>query len=179
MDAFMKKLNWGCGSIQPKDWINVDHDWHFYNGTDKNFYNNTMAFTDNEFDIIVAHASLQQVEWHSLVDQLKELKRILKPGGVLRISLPDIISGFEAYRVGNITWFPNNEEKLSDRFSAWLTWYSTSKTLLTRYALENKIMESGFSDKKACLPTQTHSNYPEVTELDTRHDEFFFVEAYK
>lgn len=182
----MKKLNWGCGSIQPEGWENVDHDSIFQAKKTTRFYK------DDTFDIIVAHASIQQVKWHDLVEQLMELRRILKPGGVLRISLPDFIVGFQAYRDGDPMGFlPNSEPDLDDRFSAWLTWYSTTRTLLTQKALLNKLMEAGFKEAGQAFFKQNWyglentieaaSRYKcdEALELDTRPKEFFFMEARK
>lgn len=177
----MKKLNWGCGSIQPEGWVNVDHSSEFYNLPEpiNQCYVDTKGFPDNEFDIIVAHASVQQVEWNKLVDQLREFRRLLKPGGVIRISLPDIEVGFAEYQRGNINWFPNSEQSLDDRFSAWLTWYSTTTTLLTRKALLNKLAEAGFIRFDTVGYKRIAFGPPEITELDTRANEFFFVEAVK
>lgn len=175
----MKKLNFGCGSIQPKDWTNVDHDLEFVKDPKREvpLWTTTKTFHDDEFDIIVAHAVVQQFEWHEMVDELKELRRILKPGGLLRISLPDILEGFEAYKRDDIAWFPNGEEKIDDRFAAWLTWYSTSKTLLTEHALINKLFEAGFLH---IIPSSFgESTVPEAAELDTRENEFFFLEVTK
>lgn len=175
----MKKLNWGCGSIQPKDWDNVDKDYNFYNGTDQNFYSGTQDMADNTYDIIVAHCSVQMIEWHELITTLHQLLRVLKPGGTLRISLPDIKQGFREYAKGNKMWFPNSEENIDDRFSAWLTWYSTSKTLLTSEALIQKLKAAGFYGAYYCGFKQTACDNKEIVELDTRENECYFVEATK
>lgn len=171
----MRKLNFGCGSIQPKDWVNVDKDEEF------STWKHTKGFDQNIFDIIVAHAVVQQFEWHEMVDQLKELHRILKPGGVIRISLPNILRGFDFYNQQDRRFFPNGEEDLDDKFSAWLTWYSTSKTLLTPKALAHKLMEAGFHDWRIVDFQQSGflDALSEILELDTRQGEFYFVEAIK
>ena len=177
----MKKLNFGCGSIQPKDWDNVDADVSFAPAVDPgNYYSSTEDLPDNSYDIIVAHASIQQIPWHELVTVLRDLHRLLAAGGVLRISLPDINKGFEAYQKDDISFFPNGEGKIDDRFSAWLTWYSTSKTLLTQQALLNKLVEAGFSRVVPSSYRMSAGQYPHDTcALDTRENEFFFVEAFK
>lgn len=189
----MNKLNFGCGSIQPQGWYNVDKDSAFqqYSPGTPFTLQTTENFSDSFFDIIVAHAVIQQIEWHVLVDQLKELRRILKPGGVLRISLPDILAGFYAYTLQNKKFFPNGEEDLDARFSAWLTWYSTSVTLLTPKALLDKLIEAGFKEAGLAgfnrnwlgldktIATSAKYICTEALELDTREHEFFFMEARK
>jgi SAM-dependent methyltransferase len=168
----MIKVNFGCGSIQPEGWINIDYGSEF--GALVDF----STVEDNSVDIIVCHAALQQTPWHELVEILETLRDKLKPGGLLRISLPDIERGFEAYREGDREWFPNSEDSIEDRFSAWLTWYSTSCTLLTPGALMNKLHEAGFGNW--ALQSFGHSNYSkESTELDTRQYEFYFAEVTK
>lgn len=122
----LRKLNFGCGSI-PLDWSNLDVE-----DFGQEYVGSTELFADNTFDIIACHCALQITEFHNIEKILAELHRILKPGGVLRISLPDIVRGFQAYQVGNIDWLPNGEDNIDERFSAWLTWYSTTRTLLTR-----------------------------------------------
>lgn len=177
----MKKLNWGCGSIQPKDWDNVDKDYRFAPPTDPgNFYTSLEGYQANSFDIIVAHCSLQMNDFNQIVDVLKELYRVLKPGGVLRISLPDIERGFQEYARGNINWFPNSELDLGIRFSAWLTWYSTTKTLLTRGALVIKLHEAGFETiMQARFMATILAPSHDIVELDTREHECYFMEAQK
>lgn len=169
-----KKLNFGCGSIQPEGWDNVDIEDH-----GQPFVGSTGIFDDNTYDIIVAHASIQCTEWHNLSDLFIELQRILKPGGVIRIGLPDIEEGFRQLESKNKSWFPNGENELHQRFCAWLTWYSTSRSLLTIRALMMKLEASGFSHIRPVSFMQTSSAYPESVDLDTRKDEFYFVEAVK
>lgn len=167
----MNRLNFGCGSIQPAYWLNIDSDPQYNTALD------TKWVEEPYFDLIVAHCVLQTIDYNELVNVLKELYRILKPGGVLRISLPDILAGFEAYKAEDITWFPNGEEKIDDRFSAWLTWYSTTKTLLTEHALINKLSEAGFLH---FVPSNYgESLHPNGAELDTRQDECYFMEVTK
>jgi predicted SAM-dependent methyltransferase len=170
----MKKLNFGCGSIQPEGWINVDHDTQF------NALPHLNNIEDGSLDIIVAHAVIQQIPLHSLVNVLTMLKRRLKVDGVLRISLPDIMQGVEAYHRNEKEWFPNGEEDIDDRFSAWITWYSTSCTLLTSNALFHKLKEAGFSKINIVDFKKTKFDDKwESTELDTRENEFYFIEAMK
>lgn len=178
----MKKLNWGCGSIQPRNWDNVDNDFNFVPQNEiepDNFFSNTSQMADDTYDIIVAHCSLQMVEWHQIVDQLKELRRILKPGGILRISLPDIEKGFQALKDDFLLWFPNQEMQIHERFSAWLTWYSTSKSLMTPKALEIKLRAAGFEDIRQTVCNRSRFEVIEATELDTRNGECYFTEAQK
>lgn len=169
----IKKLNFGCGTIQPQGWDNVDKEVF-----GQLFVGSTDIFDNDTYDVIVAHASIQCTEWHSIPALLKELHRILKPGGILRISLPDIYTGFKAWESGVREFFPNSEEHIDEKFSAWLTWYSTTKSLLTPTALRLKLMEAGF-DPASIFRVKFGQGSKESAELDTRKDEFYFMEARK
>ena len=170
----MVKGNWGCCSIQPIGWHNID-----VQDFGQEYIGSTELFEDNYFGIIVAHCSLQINEWHDIPKVLSELHRVLKPKGVIRISLPDIETGFEEFKKGNINWFPNGEEDLNIRFSSWLTWYSTTKTLLTKKAAMQKLADAGFVMTAICQFGQTFFSTDEITELDTRQFEAFFIEGLK
>ena len=82
-------LNLGCGKRYHKDWVNVD----MYSDTpDVMAYNllKGIPFSDNHFEVVY-HA---QVLEHSPKDDapgfIKECFRVLKPGGVIRIVVPDL-----------------------------------------------------------------------------------------
>ena len=167
-------INFGCGSIQPSDWINIDLDPEF-----NTEHKDLKLIPDNSCDIIGCHAIICCVKYHDIEKVLLEFYRVLKPGGVVRISLPDIVSGFDAYKNNNINFFPNSEDDLDKRFSAWLTWYSQSASLLTDKALQYKLQDSGFISVSKTEFKQTAYSNEKIYELDTREYEFYFVEAVK
>jgi predicted SAM-dependent methyltransferase len=167
-------INFGCGSIQPSDWTNIDLDPEF-----NTEHKNLDLIPDNSCDILVCHAIICCVKYHDIEKILSEFHRVLKPGGVIRISLPDIVSGFEAYKNNNISFFPNSEDNLDRRFSAWLTWYSQSVSLLTDKALQDKLSAIGFQNVIKTQYKQTTLSNTKAYELDTREHEFYFVEAKK
>lgn len=168
------KLNFGCGSIQPDGWVNIDNDPEF-----NTVFREIYSQDDNTFDLIVAHCSIQMIEYNNITQVLAELHRVLKPEGILRISLPDIKTGFRKYIDQDIDWFPNGEDSLHDRFCAWLTWYSTTKSLLTQDALSEKLHQSGFENVAWVGFQETFFGDKSVWELDTRNGECYFMEAQK
>lgn len=173
----LKKLNFGCGSVQPEGWDNVDKE-----DFGQPLVGSTDIFDDNTYDIIVAHCTIQITEWHDLPALFKELHRILKPGGFIRISLPDIQEGFKRLEMRNKAWFPNGEDEIHERFCAWLTWYSTSKSLLTTRMLWVFLERAGFDIWHPCAgETQFKlSQFDDAAcELDTRENECYFFEASK
>lgn len=165
----MNRLNFGCGSVQPAGWINLDSDPAFGATC-----SSLCQLDDESFDIVVAHCALQVNAHDDLAGVLADIYRVLKPGGIFRASLPDIARGFEAYLDGDIDWFPNSEADIDDRFSNWLTWYSTTRTLLTPDALKARLAETGFMTS-----TRFAFGIGPASELDDREGECYFVEAVK
>ncbi len=89
-------LNLGCGSIFHSDWLNVDFQGQ---GNKVLGYNLELGipFADNSFDIvyhshILEHFSKKRAEFF-----LEECFRVLKPGGLLRIAVPDLENITTAY----------------------------------------------------------------------------------
>lgn len=78
----------GCGIIDRPGFINVDKlpfpHVHFLSGVEK------LPFLKNSsVDMIYISHCLEHIEMKKIVDVLKEYNRVLKKGGVLRISVPD------------------------------------------------------------------------------------------
>lgn len=167
------KVNFGCGSIQPNDWVNVDRQ-----DFGQEHIGSTVLFDADSVDLLVAHCSLQINEHDYIPSVLADIYRVMKPGGVARFSLPDIHAGFDAWRRRDISWFPNSEDDIDDRFSNWLTWYSTTRVLLTPAALANRLHNSGFSRIDLADYRMTEHD-PALVELDTREGECFFMDAVK
>lgn len=170
----IRKLSFGCGSIQKEGWHNLD-----LQDMGQQYVGSTELFEDNYFDYAVAHCSLQMVEYHSLVGVLKDICRVLKPGGILRVSLPNILAGFRAYEEDNIDWFPNNEIDIDSRFSSWIVWYSTTRSLYTPKAFMYKLLEAGFKDMFGTEFGKSAFIAEGITELDSRHHETFYIDSQK
>ncbi|MEA3398687.1 MAG: methyltransferase domain-containing protein [Patescibacteria group bacterium] len=87
-----KKLNLGCGQNKKKGYINLD--WNKL--TNPDIYHNLnfipYPFCDNSFDLIEAEHVLEHLD--RPFDVMKELHRILKPGGILKVKVPHFSRGF-------------------------------------------------------------------------------------
>jgi hypothetical protein len=106
----------------------------------------------------------------------------LKSGGVLRLSLPDLDKGINAYMNNDRDYFliPDSEAKnIGSKLIVQLIWYGYSRTLFTHDFTEEILYKAGFGSVKRCNYKQTHSDYPEIIELDNRELESLFVEAIK
>ena len=65
---------------------------------------NGLPFPDESFDVIVSIHVLPEIPYRSLPAALSELRRILCPGGVLRLALPDMNKAIQAYRNDDVDY---------------------------------------------------------------------------
>lgn len=169
------RLNFGCGSIQPERWVNVDR-LPLGQPVTADLLEG-LPFGDDTFAGAVAHHSLQQVRVEELVAALIELRRVLAPGAILRLTVPDIRAAIAAWQTGDRRWFPNDDGSHIDIVAcAYLTWFGTNVTPLTDLVLVPLLARAGFSDVSVLRMGATLGP-PWLTELDARADESIFMEA--
>lgn len=90
------KLHLGCGKKIIKDFINVDI--REFDGVDVvSDITNLKNFNPNSISLIYASHVLEHISRREYVTVLRHWYDLLEPGGVLRISVPDIESVFEHY----------------------------------------------------------------------------------
>ena len=82
-------LNFACGSRIHPDWVNID-----FSPIDKRVKKvnllGTLPFTDKSFDVAYSSHFLEHLTPQKALQVLKEIKRILKPNGIVRIVVPDL-----------------------------------------------------------------------------------------
>jgi predicted SAM-dependent methyltransferase len=104
METSVKRLNWGCGHRGEPGWINSDQK----DGPDIDLscdIRDGLPLQDSSMDYIVSIHALPEVPLLEIVPVLRELRRVLKPGGTLRLALPDLLKGVEAYQRGDRDYF--------------------------------------------------------------------------
>lgn len=86
------KLNLGCGQYCKEDYLNLDVDPNTKADLIHDLNCFPYPFKDNQFSLIEADHVLEHLERPITV--MKELHRILKPGGVIIIRVPHFSRGF-------------------------------------------------------------------------------------
>lgn len=175
------RLNWGCGPKGEPGWLNADL-----------ARNSTIQFSgdirdglpidDDCLDCVVSIHALPMIPLPDLPGVLAELCRVLRPGGTLRLGLPDFDRGIDAYRRGDAGYFlvPDRDaETLSGKLVTQLLWYGYSVSLFTTEFAEELLRKAGFAEVRRCGFRQTASECEGITDLDDRQGESFFVEAVK
>lgn len=82
-------LNLGCGSFIHDDWTNVD----FFSSNEKVIAHNLLLgvpFASDSFDAVYHSHVLEHFKKPDALPFIKECFRVLKPGGCLRVVVPDL-----------------------------------------------------------------------------------------
>jgi predicted SAM-dependent methyltransferase len=96
MDVSVRRLNWGCGPNPPPGWINSDK----LAGPGIQISRDIregLPLEDDSIQYVVSIHALQDLPYLEVVPALVELRRVLEPGGVLRLSLPDLDRAIDAF----------------------------------------------------------------------------------
>jgi SAM-dependent methyltransferase len=180
-DAAPVRMNWGCGEYPEPGWTNSDI--KETPGIDISCdIRDGLPLERDTFDYIVSHHALPEIPMTEIVGVLEELRRVLKPGGVLRISLPDLDKGIQAYLANDREYFlvPDKDAStIGGKLVTQLLWYGWSRSLFTHDYAEELLRKAGFRTVEQCSFRETKSEFPGIVELDTRERESFFVEATK
>jgi SAM-dependent methyltransferase len=175
------RLNWGSGEYPGPGWINSD----IKSGPGIDIscdIRDGLPLEDASIDYIASSHALPEIPLPDLGGALRELRRVLKPGGVLRLGLPDLDRGIKAYIENDRDYFLIPDEDagtIGGKLVTQLLWYGYSRTAFTHDFMEELLRNAGFSEIFHCSFGETKSRYPEIVELDSRERESFFVEAVK
>ena len=177
----VKRLNWGCGSWIEPGWINSDIKPD--RGADLvcDILEGLTLETES-IDYAVSVHALPEFTCAQIVPVLTELRRVIKPGGALRLVLPDLFKAFNAYQRGDKGYFliPDADARsLGAKLVMQILWYGYSKTVFTSDFIEEMLQKAGFSEVRHCSYRVTKSEWPEIVNLDNREAESLFVEGYK
>ena len=177
----VKRLNWGCGPHPIEGWLNSDQ--KVGPGIDlSGDIRDGLPLDNDSMDYIVSIHALEEVPYSDLLPVLRELRRVLKPNGTLRLSLPDLDKGIQAYLRQDRDYFliPDDEvSSLGGKLIVQLIWYGYSRTLFTYDFIEELLHKAGFRAVTQCRYQETHSPHAEIVELDNRERESLFVESIK
>ena len=177
--AAVARLNWGCGAYPELGWINSDQ--KDGPGIDVSCdIRNGLPFPDACFDYAVSIHALPELPLDALTPALAELRRVLRPGGVLRLGLPDLEKGLRAFLAGDRGYFliPDEDARsLGGKLVTQLLWYGWSRSLFTRDSVAELLERAGFREIAHCAYRTTPSPFPEIVELDNREGESLFVEG--
>ena len=174
-----RRLNWGCGTYPEAGWINSDR--KAGPGVDLSCdIRDGLPLEDGSIDYAVSIHALPEVPYPEQVPVLRELRRVLRPAGVLRLGLPNLENAIDAYRRNDRDYFliPDDEmSSIGGKLVAQLVWYGYSRTVFVPQFAEELLKKAGFTAVHHLTFGETRSGYPDIVALDNRPEESFFVEA--
>jgi len=181
LGARVARLNWGCGPTPPQGWINSDrlHGDGIQVSCD---IREGLPLPDDAFEYAVSIHGLQDLPYLDVVPALQELRRVLQPGGVLRLGLPDLERAMEAYARGARDYFyiPDADAvTLGGKLIVQIIWYGSVRTPFTWPFARELLAKAHFARVTRCRYGETASLHAEIVALDNRERESLFAEAVK
>ena len=175
----LRRLHVGCGSVVPHGWFNSDI--MILPGIDICFdMRQAIPIRTASVDYATSQHALQQLRIEDIVEALKELYRVLKPGGVLRLCLPDFDKAVVAYQRGGTEdlWCWDWNSTSGNLISQIIDCNST-RTPLTADWTEELLKVGDFDVVQHVSFMKTASRHDDITTLDSRPDESFCIEGFK
>lgn len=179
------KLNVGCGTDYKGGWLNID------NNSDENIekldlnwdLRNPLPYDDNSVDFIFNEHFFEHLTVEEAQKTIKDLMRVLKPGGVMRIAMPDL-----EWVIDNYLNLPIEKNPVLRKFgfehvktrAEWINmsfrWWG-HEWLYDWEELERRLGEAGYKNTKRCKMHE--STYPELRNLEIRSESFLIAEVTK
>ena len=192
VDSLLKKhkkakLNIGCGTDYKRGWINID------NNSDNNIaegrvdldwdLRNPLPFPENSVDFIFHEHFLEHLTVEESHSAITDMMRVLKPGGVMRIAMPDLEDIFELYNDENwknrpviknhgLDFVKTRAEMVNMSFSWW-----GHKWIYDWEELQRRFKELGYTKIKRCKNGK--SRFKELQSLETREGSLLIAEVTK
>lgn len=174
-------LSWGCGPVRADGWLGSDLlDYGQAHVGDISGATGGLPWADAAFDIVVTHHALQMIPYSDLLPVLTELRRVLRVGGVLRVSVPDLERAWRAYEQGDGGHFlidDRIERSVDGKLCSYLSQCGSTRSVFTGAWLCELVRRAGFTDAWLVKFGETATRHAESVDLDTRPAESLFVEA--
>jgi predicted SAM-dependent methyltransferase len=172
------KLHFGCGSRRVPGWFNIDVKGSDY---DVDLACGHLPIASQVFDAAVGQQVIEHLQLESeLMPLMHELHRVMKPGGELYLSTPDMETICRLYMEGK------SAELIDDRITRDGEWQlgtvpaqhmineyfhqsSQHKNLFDFGLLEWVLQETGFAQIERIAEAQLLARFPE---FPPRHDDF-------
>lgn len=141
-----------------------------------------LPLKENSVDYAVSVHAFPELRYDEVIPALRELRRVLKPEGVLRLVLPDLQKAIAAYVTDDQEYFHligADASTPGGKLVTQILWYGYSRTLFTSDFIAELMTKAGYVDLALCKAHQTTSKFDEIVQLDNREDESLYIEGTK
>jgi predicted SAM-dependent methyltransferase len=157
--AGKRGINLGCGGMTFKDWLNIDQDqpWHLDIMCD--LMKGLPFLHESQFDAVFSEAFFEHVPRQAALNLLRDCHRALRPGGHVRISIPDLHKYVRAYNEGAV--YPELRDAIIKEFGDfsgtrgellnYLMRESGHVWIYTQEELAWLLRRAGFVDVRPCI----------------------------
>jgi len=140
-------IHLGCGPVNHKSFINIDG-FPFPHVHYIRDISNLSVFSNNSVDLIYASHCLEHFHYSEVENVLKEWQRVLKKGGVLRLSVPDLDLLLKIYYANGA----NPDTIIPQLLGGQNNKYNFHYMVFNKNNLSDKLNKTGFSDIKTWIP---------------------------
>ena len=150
------KVHLGPGQAKYLDgWYNVDANFVSAKLDVWADLRHTLPFKDNTVDAIYSHHVIEHLPDHLLPFHFREMFRILKPGGAVRVGGPDAENAAKQFIAGDANWFgdfPDKHDTIGGKYTNFLMCRGEHLTILTLSYLTELCGGAGFTNVVRCQP---------------------------
>lgn len=174
-----RRLHVGCGGVKLPGWINADINPRAELII---FLQKRLPFPSNYLERIYSEHVFEHLKYVDGVSFLKEAHRVLVPGGVIRIAMPDLDDLIDGYcndwrcldwvNWPQFSFIHTRAEMINIAFRWW-----GHQHLYNREELARALGHAGFSS--FCFTEHATSQHTDLQGLETRRDSKLIVEATK
>jgi predicted O-linked N-acetylglucosamine transferase (SPINDLY family)/predicted SAM-dependent methyltransferase len=175
------KLHIGCGQNIFEDWINIDIEANHPQVDLLCDVRNGLPFEDASCSFIYNEHVLEHLTAEEGLFFLKECRRVLQPGGILRVAMPNleyIVKHYISEDWRNQDWlkWPEYEfiQTRAEMINICFRWWE-HKWLYDLEELNRRLSEAGYSQTRTA--TWGNSTIPEFQNRETRGDSLLIIEA--
>jgi predicted SAM-dependent methyltransferase len=174
----VRRANIGCGSVPVVGWQNFDVE-PLSRIVERWDIRHPLHSLWGPYDYAVANHVLCALDHHELPVALRNIRLVLREGGVLRVMVPDFESAIHAWNDGRRDWFPQGDqvESIDARFCTYVSWFGTQRSVFTLPYLREVLTAGGFQEHRVAAFKFSTSGFDGITDLDDREGESLFVEA--
>ncbi len=146
-----------------------------------------LPFDDNSMEVVYSSHMFEHLDRAVAINFLRESRRMLVDGGILRIAVPDLARKARAYSesgdadvfVESLNMSHDSSSALRERVVDRVVGFRQHRWMYDATSLSHLLESNGFSSVMALKPGETMIDSPGQLDLAEREDESLYVEGRK